>query len=234
MLPKITHPAYDFTIPITKKKVKLRPMLIKEEKLLLMARESDTPSDSINAIKQVVNNCIIQPKIDIDALINFELEYLFLKIRSISVSNIVKLAYQDSEDEKTYDFEIDLNEIGFKESEKIDNRVELSEDVSITLKYPSISAYSQIKEDMTEDEIFTHVLKSSIDGIYEGDKIHDISLASSEEITEFIDSIPFNKYEEIQKYLETEPRIEHKIQYKNSNGTDREIVLSSLNDFFIL
>ena len=108
-LPKIDYPVYKIKVPSQKKESQFRPFLVKEEKLLLMAKESDNTSDILSAIKQIINNCSIDSKFDVNKLALFDLEYVFLKLRSISVDNIVKVSYKDNEDEKVYDFEIDLN-----------------------------------------------------------------------------------------------------------------------------
>ena len=111
MIPKVKHPITTLTVPSNGKKISVRPMLVKEEKLLLMAKESKQVGEVLAAIKQVVGNCIIDKNFDIDKISIFDLEYLFLQLRAISVSNVVKVSYEDPEDNKTYDFDIDLQKI---------------------------------------------------------------------------------------------------------------------------
>jgi len=113
-LPKITHPMFDVIIPSTKTKIKIRPMLVKEEKILLMAKNGEEETEILAAVNQVVNNCIITDGIDVDKLALFDVEYLFVKIRAVSVSNVSKVSYKDNEDEKIYDFEVDLNNVEVK------------------------------------------------------------------------------------------------------------------------
>jgi hypothetical protein len=117
-LPKIEHPIHKIKIPSTKKEVGFRPFLVKEEKLLLMAKESETPSDILSTIKQIINNCCLDPKFDINKLAIFDLEYIFLRLRAISVDNNVKVTYRDNEDQKLYDFDIPLNKVEIKYPEK--------------------------------------------------------------------------------------------------------------------
>ena len=107
-LPKITHPTSDVTIPSNKKKIRIRPLLVREEKILLMAKETKDETDILVALKQVVNNCIITPNIDINDFTIFDLEYLFIKIRCFSIGNITNVAYVDNEDEKTYNFSVHI------------------------------------------------------------------------------------------------------------------------------
>ena len=109
-LPKIEYPIHLINIPSINKKIKFRPFLVKEEKLLLMAKESDNLADNLLATKQVINNCCLEP-LDINKLAIFDLEYIFLKLRALSVDNMVKLSYVDNEDNKTYTFDVDLNEV---------------------------------------------------------------------------------------------------------------------------
>ena len=116
-LPKISYPTYTIKVPSTKKNVKFRPFLVKEEKLLLMAKESENNADILQSIKQIVNNCCLDENFDNEKLTIFDLEYIFIKLRAFSVDNIVKVSYKDEEDGQNYDFEVDLNsvEIDFPE-----------------------------------------------------------------------------------------------------------------------
>ena len=234
-LPKINTPMFDFVIPSTKKKIKIRPMLVKEEKILLIAKESKENGDILNAIKQVVNNCIIDSDIDIDKLPIFDLEYLFIKIRSISVSNITKVSYKDNEDNKVYDFDVDLDKIKVIFPETIEKRIMISDDTGIVLKYPDASLYSDdIFLNNSETEVFEMMALNCIEKIFAGDEIHvpkDYTKAELMEFLENMDIISFNKFREFTSNL---PKMEYTINYKNELGNDRKIVLSSLNDFFTL
>ena len=234
-LPKINTPMFDFVIPSTKKKIKIRPMLVKEEKILLIAKESKENGDILNAIKQVVNNCIIDSDIDIDKLPIFDLEYLFIKIRSISVSNITKVSYKDNEDNKVYDFDVDLDKIKVIFPETIEKRIMISDDTGIILKYPDASLYSDdIFLNNSETEVFEMMALNCIEKIFAGDEIHvpkDYTKAELMEFLENMDIISFNNFIEFTSNL---PKMEYTINYKNELGNDRKIVLSSLNDFFTL
>jgi hypothetical protein len=231
-LPKIQHPTYDVSIPSNKQKVKMRPMLIKEEKILLIAKQSGEENSIIEAMKQVINNCVVTKSFDINKLTMFDLEFLFLKLTSFSVSNIVKVSYQDSEDEKNYDFEIDLDtiEVDFPE---VNSTIELGNDIVMELTYPPMPAYTKAGlENMDEGKLLNHFLRHSIEKLFEGDTAHDIKSSTEKDFNEFVDSIPSKQYKEIQEFLNSQPHLHHEIKYKNENGTEREIVLSTLNDFF--
>lgn len=232
MLPKLSHPIFDVTIPTTKSIVKCRPMLVKEEKILLMAKQSGEHKDIITSIEQIVNNCIVTPNINVSKFTLIDLEYVFLKIRSMSISNVAKVAYRDNEDGKVNSFEVDLDKVVVK-FEDTNNVISLGNGVTIFLKYPSIPFYyDNTFINVYDDEQFNELLKSSIEKIYQGDIAYSLENTSDEEFNEFIDSIPANKYEEIKNFFEKIPTLFYQIEYKNSLGNDRKIVLRTLSDFF--
>lgn len=231
-LPKIDQPIYTIKVPSLNKNVKFRPFLVKEEKLLLMAKESANESDILGAIKQIVNNCSLDKNFNIDKIALFDLEYIFLKLRAFSVNNLVKVSYKDYEDEKVYDFDIDLNTIEVIFPEKVSNNIKLSDKSGIVMNYPSASLYED-KEflNLTDNYMFELILRC-IDKIYVEDEIYEPSNYSKAELSEFLEDLNLKVFEDIQKFLLSAPKIEHKLKYKNSLGNDREITLSSLNDFF--
>jgi hypothetical protein len=232
MLPKIEYPIYNIEIPTLKKNYNFRPFLVKEEKLLLMAKESENASDTLSAIKQVVNNCSIDNKLDINKLSIFDLEYIFIKLRSLSVDNKIKITYKDSEDEKLYDFEVDLNEIKVIYPDKISNVIKIGKTTGITMKYPSASLYDD-KEflELEKDYMFELIIRC-IDNVFDGDEIYNISEYKKQEIEEFLENLDIKTFEAVNNFLMSAPKLEYTINYKNSLGNDRSIVLSSLNDFF--
>lgn len=231
-LPKIDQPIYNIKVPSINKNIKFRPFLVKEEKLLLMAKESGNESDILGAIKQIVNNCCIDINFNIDKIALFDLEYIFLKLRAFSVNNLVKVSYKDYEDEKIYDFDIDLNNIEVVIPERVSNNIKLSEKSGIVMNYPSASLYED-KDflNLTDNYMFELILRC-IDKIYVEDEIYEPSNYSKNELSEFLEDLSLKVFEDIQKFLLSVPKIEHKIEYKNSLGNDRVITLSSLNDFF--
>ena len=231
-LPIITYPITIITVPSTKNKLKFRPFITKEEKLLLMAKESDNGSDILLTIKQIVNNCCLEKKVDISKLTIFDLEYIFLKLRAISVDNICKVSYTDSEDNKIYDFEINLNNIEVVFPEKIDNIIKINDTMGIVMKYPSASLYDDQDFLKLEKHQFFELIVRCVDKIYEEDNIFEANKYKKEEISEFIDKLPTTTFTKIKEFLTTVPSMKYIINYKNSLGHDRKIELSSLNDFF--
>lgn len=231
-LPKIDYPVYKIKIPSLKKDYQFRPFLVKEEKLLLMAKESDSNADVLSAIKQVINNCSIDPKLDINKLALFDLEFMFLKLRSISVDNMIKVSYKDNEDGKVYDFEVDLNNVNIKFPEKMDNNIKITEKSGIIMKYPSAALYDDTDFLNLEKDYLFELIIRCIESIYYEDQVYQCKDYKKEDLNEFIENLNIQTFERVQKFLLNIPKMEYKIEYKNSLGNDREIVLNSLNDFF--
>lgn len=231
-LPKLDYPIFSIEVPSIKKSLKFRPFLVKEEKLLLMAKESEQSSDILTAIKQVINNCLID-SFDVNKLAIFDLEIIFLKLRAASVDNIIKVTYKDYEDENNYDFEIDLNDVKVTEAGVSNNIVKITDSIAIQMKYPPASLYDD-KEflSLEKDQMF-HFIGKCIDKIFSDDSVYETKDCTNEEIEEFLDSLPVKTFDEINKFLVESPKLSYTINYKNSLGNDRVIELSSLNDFFM-
>lgn len=232
-LPKIEHPIHKLKIPSTKKQFSFRPFLVKEEKLLLMAKESKSPVDILTSIRQIVNNCSLDNKFDIDKLALFDLEYLFLKLRAVSVDNIVKVAYKDLDDNKIYSFEVDLNEVEVKfPSKKVDNIVKINEHSGIIMKYPPASLYGDKKFlEQSEEHMFDLIVRC-VDKIYSNEEIYEAKDLETNEIEEFLESLDINTFKGIQEFLLSTPKINKVLTYENEKGKKKRIVLKSLNDFF--
>jgi hypothetical protein len=232
-LPKLDYPMYSIKVPSMKKEYSFRPFLVKEEKLLLMAKESEVSAESLSAIKQVVNNCLID-KLDVNKMTVFDLEYVFLKLRAVSVENKVKVSYKDFEDDKLYDFEVDLNDVEITYPEKKDNIIKINKNSGLTMIYPSASLYDD-KEFLTleKDHMFELIIRC-IENIFINDEIYKPADYSKKDIEEFLENLDVKTFESINEFLLNAPKIEHTLTYTNSLGNERKIVLSSLNDFFTL
>ena len=227
------YPIYKINVPSLKKDFSFRPFLVKEEKLLLMAKESENASDILTAIKQIINNCLLD-KLDVNKLALFDLEYIFLKLRSASVDNKIKVSYRDNEDDELYDFEINLDDVAVVYPEKVDNKIKITEKTGIVMKYPSAALYDD-KEflKLDKDYMFELILRC-VDSIYNEDELYEAKDYKREDLTEFLENLDVKTFQNIQEFLVTVPKMEYKINYKNKMDHDREIVLNSLNDFFTL
>lgn len=233
-LPKVKHPIYEFKVPSTGKRESFRPFLVKEEKILLMAKSSEDPADSLRAVKQIVNNCAISETFDVDKLPIFDLEYLFLQLRAVSVSNMVTVSYRDNEDRKVYDFSIDLKDIQVKFPENSDPVIKVTGDMGLLMKWPAASLLDDKSYFKVGDDAYYELILRCIDKIYDGDDIYSPADYSLKEIEEFLDDCGVETLNKIEKFMSSAPRLYHKLIYNNSNGKERVIELTSLTDFFTL
>lgn len=210
-------------------------MLVRDEKILLMAKSSKDNADINRAIKQVVNNCV---QLDnIDSLATFDIEWLFLKIRSASVGSIVELAFIDKEDDKEYDFEVDLDKIKlkwpeFKEGEG-DRLVITPDERAIFLQYPPASLYDEQLAAEAGKDAEELVMSYCIDKVMVGDEAYPADDSTREELVEFIKDLDLKSRDKIRSFLGNMPHLFYEIEYKNSKGTERKITLTTLSDFFI-
>ena len=233
MLPKIEHPIYKIKIPSLQKNYNFRPLLVKEEKILLMAKESKNNFDIFVAIKQIVTNCCVDNNLDINKLAIFDLEYIFLKIRCFSVDSIVKISYKDQEDNQIYDFEINLNEIEvIFPSEKNDKIIKISKNVGLILKYPSASLYEDKEFFEIENNHYFELILKCLDKIYEDEELYEIKDIPKKELETFVENLNIDVFKKVNEFLTNIPKIHHVIKYENKKGTKREIFFNSLNDFF--
>lgn len=233
-LPKIKHPLHAFKVPSTGETRTFRPFLVREEKLLLMAKTSEDPADALRAVKQIVNNCCIDESFDVDRLATFDLEYLFMQIRAVSVSDVVKVAYRDNDDQKVYEFEINLKEVTVKFPENVEKTVKITDDMGIVMKWPAASLYEDEKFLKSGDQSYYELIVRCIDKIYDADEVYNPKDYTPEEIESFLDDCGVDAFEKIQKFMISTPKLYHKLEYTNENGKERQIELTSLTDFFTL
>ena len=233
-LPKIKHPLYAFKIPSTKETRTFRPFLVKEEKLLLMAKTSEDPTDVLRVVKQIVNNCCIDEQFDVDKLSTFDLEYLFVQIRAVSVGDIVKVSYKDNDDQKIYNFEINLKEVDVKFPEDVEKIIKITDAMGIVMKWPSATLYNDNDFLNAGDQSYYELIVRCIDKIYDGEDLYNPAEYSKEEVESFLDDCGVETFEKIQKFMASTPKLYYKIEYVNSNGKERKIELTSLTDFFTL
>ena len=231
-LPKIDYPILNLEVPSLNKKYRFRPFLVKEEKLLLMAKESNQDADIFSAIKQVVSNCSLDKNLNIDKLAIFDLEYLFIKLRASSVDNNINVGYRDYEDDKIYNFDVNLDDVKIIRPEKTDNVIKISENAGMIMEYPPASLYSDTEFLNTEKDHLFKLISRCIKQIYDGEQVYDSKDFSLKDIEEFLENLDVKSFEKVHKFLLTTPKLEYVINYKNSLGNERTITLNSLNDFF--
>ena len=233
MLPKIDKPLFEMTVPSQKRTIKLRPFVVKEEKILLTAQQSGQEKDIVIAIKQVLQNCIQDPTFDIDTLTTFDLEYMFLKLRARSVNNIIEVSYRDNEDEKVYNFTIDLDEVEMSNQDKeLSTKIAINDEVGIVMKYPSVTILERAPEGLTPADLVEYLVRACIDQIYDAETVYIANECTEEELNEFIDSLDIETFNKIRVFFDSLPQLYHKLEYTNSLGNVRTIELTTLSDFF--
>jgi hypothetical protein len=233
-LPKLQYPIFELEVPSTQKTYKFRPFLVSEEKILLMAQQSGDLKEIILALKQVIANCCQDKEFEADKIATFDIEYLFLKLRSRSVSNMAKIYLTDNEDGKEYSFDVDLENVGMKKNPLHTPKISLNDTVSVVLRYPTTQMLDAIAVMQVETKAFFEVMKYCIEFVIDGDTITKFSDATDAEQDEFVQSIDIAGFTKITNFFETMPKMYYEIDYKNSLGHDRKAVLKNLNDFFIL
>jgi len=234
-LPKIQTPSFEISLPSTGEKLFYRPFLVKEEKILLVSKETGETNEVYNAIKQVINNCVVSEDFDIDKCSTFDLEYLFIKIRAVSVGNIVKFKVVDSDDGIEYDLEVDLNEVEIKYPDgEISKTVMLDDVTGLVMKYPTPKISERINNLSSLSDITYELVKHCIEYVFDEEETYAWDLEDQRTKDEFLEALPVESYAKIAKFFQQLPKIEHTVYYTNSNGKDKKTVFRNLNDFFML
>lgn len=231
-LPKIDLPIFELNLPSTGEKIKLRPFTVKEEKILLVAQEAGAAEDTIIGIKQVVNNCLIDK--DVSDLAMFDLEYILVVLRSRSVDNNVSFQVQDPDTEEVVELSLDINEIKITKSEDHTNKVEINEDYTLFLKYPTINEFIKISSLNDGDPLASYfIMISCLDKVVSEDEVHYFKDYTEDEVNGFMEETTGEVIKGIQKFFETVPKLRHEIKYTNKNGDEKTFVLEGMNSFFI-
>jgi len=234
-LPTMDFPIYDLEIPSTKKKIKFRPFLVKEEKVLLMALESNDETNIRNAVHDLLKNCITS-RIKLENLAIFDLEYIFLNIRAVSVGEIVEINVTCRDDEKTQvRYNLNLTDVKVTFPEGHNNKIMLTDNLGVIMRYPSFNRFVEdqfANKEVTEDTVLD-IIAESIDQIFQGDDVFDESTTSPKEFKEFVESLTNAQLEKIQTFFQTSPKLEHTFKITNpETNVESEYVMSGLASFF--
>ena len=234
-LPKLTTPTYELEIPSTDEKIKFRPFLVKEEKILMMAMESKKSADIVQAVKEIVEECTFN-KINISDMPMFDIEYIFLQIRSKSVGEVSKIRVLCPDDGKTYaNLDLDLNEVKVQVGDDHTNKIELNNGMGIIMKYPTIDSFKESGIQDINASNMLEVIGGCILQIYEeeGKKVYDPKDQTKKELTDFIEQLTTEQFKHIQKFFDTMPKLKHEITVKNpKTKKESKVTLTGLNDFF--
>ena len=236
-LPKIVTPTYELELPSTEETIQYRPFLVKEEKVLVIALESEDTKQITTAIKTVLKNCIQTKGVKVEALPTFDIEYLFLNVRGKSVGETIEVNITcPDDDETTTKIEVDLDDIKVQKNEEHTNQIKLDDSIMMELKYPSLDQFIKSNFDFNEgnqmDQSF-QLIGSCIDKIYTDDEVWAAADCTKKEINEFLESMNSNQFKEIEKFFETMPKLSHTINVANpKTKVESDVVIEGLASFF--
>ncbi len=238
-LPKIATPSYELELPSTGKTIQYRPFLVKEEKLLVIALESEDTKQITNAIKAVIRACVLTKGIKVETLPTFDIEFLFLNIRGKSVGEDIDVKLICPDDGETeVDVSISLDDIEVQKPEGHSNQIKLDNNLMMELKYPSLNEFIKNNFDPNDtsknpmDQSFD-LIGSCINKIYNEDEVWVAADCSKKEINDFLDSMNSNQFKEVEKFFETMPKLSHTVKVKNpKTKVESDVVLEGLASFF--
>ncbi|MBT7397902.1 MAG: baseplate protein [Hellea sp.] len=231
-LPKIDLPIFEGVLPSSGETFKYRQYTVKEEKILLVAQESNETGAEILAMKQVVNNCLLDR--EIEDLAMFDLEFVHLTLRSKSVDNTMNFTVTDPDTEEKIELELDVEKVKMNETEGHSKEIKINDDYILYLKYPSIDSFVRITQMDSQDPLVNYfVMVSCLDKIASEDEVYYFKDYTEQEIDDFMNGLNSQVIAAIQKFFETMPRLRHELQYKNKEGTEKTFVIEGLRTFFI-
>ena len=237
-LPKIATPTYELELPSTKQTVKYRPFLVKEEKLLVIALESEDTKQITNAIKTVIKNCIETKGIKVESLPTFDIEYLFLNIRAKSVGEEIEVNIICPDDNETnVSVKINVDDIKVRENEEHSNKIKLDDNLMMEMKYPSLDQFIKSNFDFSNDSALDQsfeLVASCVNKIYNQEEVWVAADVTKKELMDFLDQMNSSQFKQIEKFFETMPKLSHMVKVKNpKTEVESEVVLEGLSSFFV-
>lgn len=237
-LPKISTPTFELELPSNGKKIKYRPFLVREEKILIMALESEDMKQISSAIVQILSDCILTKTVKVQELSTFDIEYLFLNVRAKSVGESVEVNITCPDDEETQvKMKIDIDTIKVQKNPEHTNIIKLDDNLSMKLKYPSLDQFVEnnfeLNENETDVDKSLSMITSCIDIIYDSEDSWNASDSTKKELDEFIEQLNTKQFKEIETFFTTMPKLSHTVMVKNpKTGIESEVVLEGLASFF--
>ena len=235
-LPKINTPTYELSLPSNGKKIKYRPFLVREEKILIMALETENQKQITDAVVEILDACIMTRGIKVQNLATFDIEYIFLNVRSKSVGETINVNIICPDDEKTsVEVPIDLESIKVKKDKSHTNIVKIDDNLSLKLKYPSMDQFIESNFESTDDTIKNtmKVITSSIDMIFSEEESWNASESTEKELEDFIEQLNSKQFQTIEKFFDTMPKLSHKVKVTNpKTNVESTVILEGLAAFF--
>lgn len=231
-LPKLSTPKYMAKLPSTGKEVEFRPYQVKEEKMLMMAGESKDDRQIMGAMKELIEACTFGA-VNLDKMAMFDVEYLFIKLRSKSVGETTKLGLNCNKCDTKNDLVVSLDDVQVKVNADLNSKIELADGVGITMKYPNINDMMDLGGDMDDVDKMMGMVRASIDTIYTSEEVFNVKEQSTQEVDDFIDSLTSKQFSDIREYLEEMPAAEINVDYEcTSCGAKNEQVVKGTANFF--
>jgi len=235
-LPKLSVPEYELQLPTTNEKIKYRPFLVREEKILLMAMESQDEKEMVNSVKTIIKNCT-NIKRKVEELATFEIEYLFLKIRAKSVGETSTFMITCPDDGETQvEVKVDLDDVDLEMSDDHSRKIMLDDNIGVLMKYPSLDTFVKLNltsEDTPSMDNMFELAATSLDQIFEGEEVWEAKSISKKEIMEFLEGMNSEQFQKIQAFFETMPKLKKVLTVKNpKTEVESEVVLEGLAAFF--
>ena len=237
-LPKISTPTYELTLPSTGKKIKYRPFLVREEKILIMAMESENMKDITNSIVQILSDCILTENVKVESLATFDIEYLFLNVRARSVGETIDVNIVCPDDEETQvEVSIDIDSIRIQKTRGHKNIIKLDDNLSMKLRYPALDQFVENNFEAANAESGVGeslaMITSCIDMIYNEEESWEASDYSKDELDEFVEQMNTKQFKQIEKFFTTMPKLSHTIKVRNpKTKVESEVILEGLASFF--
>ena len=233
-LPQVALPTYELELPSNGKKIKYRPFVVKEEKVLLLALESGDDKQIEDATRTLLKNCI-QSRVKVDDLPIFDLEYIFLNIRAVSVGEVVEMLLTCEDDGETQvKYNLNLTEVEVSKPEGHDSKIMLSDTMGLIMKYPSFEEFVKISiigKDTSSEVI--EIMAKSVDQIFDGEDVYDSSTTSKKEFVQFIEGLTNQQFEKVQSFFEGMPQLKQEVKITNPNtGVENTFVIQGLANFF--
>ena len=237
-LPKIATPTYELVLPSTGKTIKYRPFLVKEEKILILALESEDPKQITNAIKTTLKSCISTRGIKVEELPTFDIEYIFLNIRGKSVGESIDVIVTCPDDNETQvEQKIYIDEIQVEKNEKHNRDIKLDHSLTLRMKYPSLSEFVKNNFNVSDDtntlQASMDIIASCIDVVYNEDESWAAADCTKKELDQWLETLNTNQFKEIESFFETMPKLTHRVKVTNPNTkVESEVTMEGLQSFF--
>jgi hypothetical protein len=236
-LPKISTPVYEVKLPSTGQEIQYRPFLVKEEKLLVLALESENTKEITTAIKNVIKSCIQTKNIKVESLPTFDIEYLFLNIRGKSVGEEIEVNVICPDDGETYvPVKINIDEIQVQKNEEHTNKIQVDDNIVMQMKYPSLDQFIKNNFDFSGDTNMDQsfdLVASCIDKIFNDEEVWTSGDVTKKELIDFLEQMNSAQFKQIEKFFETMPKLSHSVKVKNpKTEVESEVILEGLSSFF--